>query len=129
MLWLYSNTLGTVLLGLYTMTKGNLGFVMAPVIGFFAAGVSLPIIALNVPIMRKIVTQPTSSICLCCAFIAVTGLFATTLTGVIVINQEFQLPATTIATTIATLTLPFYPAALLATWFEYGPWLLSNTKR
>lgn len=125
MLWLYSNTLGTILLGLHTMTKGDLGFVMAPLVGFFAAGISLPIIALNVPIMRKIVAQPTSSIRLCCAFLAVTGLFVTALGGVIVINQEYQLPAAT----IATLTLPFYPAALLATWLEYRPWLLSNLKR
>ena len=107
------------------MTKGDLGFVLAPIVGFFAAGISLPIIALNVPIMRKIVAQPTNSIRLCCAFLAVTGLFIIMLCGVIVINQEFQLPAAT----IATLTLPFYPAALLATWLEYRPWLLGTMKR
>ena len=125
MLWLYSNTLGTVLLGLYFMTKGDLGFVMARITGCFAAGISLPIIALTVPIMRKIVAQPTGGIRLGCAFLAVTGLFALTLGGVIVINQEMQLPAPT----IATLTLPFYSAALIATWLAYRPWLLSNTER
>ncbi|MET4074885.1 lipid-A-disaccharide synthase-like uncharacterized protein [Hymenobacter sp. UYCo722] len=34
MLWLYSNTLGTLLLGAYAITKGDLSFVIAPVIGF-----------------------------------------------------------------------------------------------
>ena len=42
MLWLTANVVGTVLLGLWLLTKGDSNFVVAPIIGFLLQGFLFP---------------------------------------------------------------------------------------
>ena len=76
MLWLTANVVGTVLQGLWLLTKGDSNFVAAPIIGFFAAGISLPIIPLSIPLFNRILQLPNKQERFYLTFLAVTALFA-----------------------------------------------------
>ena len=119
MLWLLSNVVGTPLVGLRLLAKGDSNFAWFPIIVFFAAGISLPIIPLSVPLFKWVVQFPSMQERICLAFLAVTGLFAVAIGFVVFINQEFDLPASA----IVELLLPFYFGALVATGLEYQQWL------
>ena len=79
MLWLTANVVGTVLLDLWLLTKSDSNFVAALIIGFFAAGISLPIIPLSVPLFNRILQLPNRQEQLYLTFLAVTALFAVTI--------------------------------------------------
>ncbi|WP_188562634.1 hypothetical protein [Hymenobacter frigidus] len=88
MLWLTANVVGTVLLGLWLLTKGDSNFVAAPIIGFFAAGISLPIILLSVPLFNHILQLPNKQERFYLTFLAVTALFAVTIGLVNIVKQS-----------------------------------------
>ena len=119
MLWLTANVVGTVLLGLWLLTKGDSNFVAARIIGFFAAGISLPIIPLSVPLFNRILQLPNRQERLYLTFLAVTALFTVTIGLLSIVNLELNLPASR----IVKLLFPFYLGAFVATGLVYQQWL------
>ncbi|WP_460609062.1 hypothetical protein [Hymenobacter terrigena] len=119
MLWLLSNVIGTLLLGLRLFAKGESNFAWIVIISLFAAGISLPTIPLSVPIFKRVLQFPSKQGRICLAFLSVTGLFTVAVGFVVYINQEFNLSTPT----IVELLLPFYLGAIIATGLEYQKWL------
>lgn len=119
MSWLLANIMGSLLVGVRLFFKGDRNFVLAPFIGFFAAGISLPITPLSVLLLHKVLQLPSKHDRICLALLTVTGLFAVVIGLVIYINQEFNFPASA----LVELLLPFYIGALVATGLKYQKWL------
>jgi len=121
MLWLSTNSIGTVLLAIYAALTHD-WVALTPIVGFFAAGISLPVIPASVVIFNKILAQPTKTARLAWSALAVTSLFALALGLAGVLALQFQLPFAA----IAGIAAPFYVAALVAVCLEYKPWLFRN---
>ena len=119
MLWFLSAVTDTLLLGLRLLAKGDSNSAWAPIIGFFTARISLPIIPLSVPVFKRVIQFLSKQERIWLSFLAVTGLFAVAVGFVSFINQEFDLPASV----IVELLLPFYFGTLVATGMEYQEWL------
>jgi hypothetical protein len=122
MLWLTTNAIGTMLLGVYLAVISE-WFQLAPLIGFFVAGISLPAIPLAVAAFNRVLPLPDKTVRLLWAFLVTTSLFLLNLCIAYAINSEFHLPATS----IILIATPFYPAAILAVCLEYKPWLFRNS--
>lgn len=121
MLWLATNVIGTMLLGTY-LAIANDWFQLTPLIGFFAAGISLPVIPIAVSAFNRLLPLPNQTIRLLWAFLAITGFFLLALSVAYIINSDFQLPDAS----IAFIARPFYVAAILAGCLEYKPWLFRD---
>ena len=124
MLWLYANSLGTILLGCYLATQGDTSFVLTAIVGLFAAGISLPIIALCPVLFGRAFAATDRTIRLLLGGLAVTGLFTLALGIAAMVNTEFNIPAST----IIHLSAPYFPAALIAAGFAYKPWLFKHNR-